>query len=842
MRGRLRGNTGHEVTPLVEGWAFRSCAPDAIANPGALADSASDWTPASVPCTVASALRATGQWSLDSPARLFDAEDWWFRISFEAEPPKADEECWLCLDGLATVADAWLNGTQILSASGMFTAHELNVGTLLRGQNTLAIRFRALDSLLAVKRPRPRWRAPMVSHQQLRWFRTTLLGRTPGWSPPAAAVGPWRPVRLERRRLVHLGGLTLRTSVDGSVDVGVDVSAIGDRPVTEVVLTLARGARTERIALTRTTGDRFTASGRIHDVEVWWPHTHGEPALYDAVLRVRCGGDDVSVPVGGVGFRTIAIDRAEGDFAVNVNGVEVFCRGACWTPLDVVRLDADAGSLDAAFAQLREAGMNMVRVSGTMTYESDEFLDRCDANGVLLWQDLMFANMDYPESDPDFADSAGREVAEQLARLQGRASVAVICGNSEGEQQAAMWGASRDRWSPPLFHDRFAALVERDLPDVAYWPSSAHGGPFPHESSNGTSSYYGVGAYLRPLEDARRAAVRFASECLAFANVPSASDLDRMPGGVAGKVHHPAWKSRTPRDLGAGWDFDDVRDHYLQRCFDVDPVALRYGDHDRYLELGRVVTGEVMAATFVEWRRARSVTRGGLIWFLRDLWPGAGWGVVDSTGEPKAAWHFLRRALSPLAMGITDEGGNGLVVHLMNDRVDAFVGTLAIDLFREGEIRVGNAVTPVQVTGRSVTEVNATTLFEGFHDLSYSYRFGPPAQDIVVATIRDGTGAECACAFHFTGGLPSAREPDVGLTVVARAVDAATLLLTIGTRRFAQAVHVDVEGFQADDNYFHLAPGASRELRLVSTRPTSGPVRGAVRALNSETAVKVMVE
>src|SRR6185503_2024225 len=198
-----------------------------------------------------------------------------------------------------------------------------------------------------------------------------------------------------------------------------------------------------------------------------------------------------------------------------------------------------------------------------------------------LWHDFMFANMDYPEDDVDFLKLVDAEVRQELARLQGRPSVTVLCGNSEGEQQAAMWGASRERWSPPLFHQRIAALARETCPSLPYWPSSTHGGDFPHQGTAGATSYYGVGAYLRPLDDARRAEVRFASECLAFANIPTWR-VGSEPFALRGaKVHHPAWKARTPRDLGAGWDFDDVRDHYLAALFRVDPQQLRYADHER---------------------------------------------------------------------------------------------------------------------------------------------------------------------------------------------------------------------------------------------------------------------
>ena len=848
MHGRLRGIGGHEAILIGEGWTFAACAPDSTVHPDALDAAGLDWTPARVPCTAASALRDAGKWDLDRAERRFDAEDWWFRTTFAAAPTRADEECWLCFDGLATVAEVWLNGALLLNADGMFTGHACRVDGALEAVNRLAIRFRSLDALLAVKRPRPRWRVPMLAHQQLRWFRTTLLGRTPGWSPPAAAVGPWQPITLERRRIAQVSGLAISALGDGTLTVSATVAPIGGSAVKRVALALTRGARRDLVPLARVAGDRFEARTQLAEVQQWWPHTHGEPALYDAVLQVSSDAGDLSVTAGPIGFRTVEVHAADGDFAVRVNGVDLFCRGACWTPLDVVRLDADAVALDAAFTQLHESGMNMVRVGGTMAYESDAFLDRCDATGVLLWQDLMFANMDYPEDDAGFAGRAELEVRQLLARLQGRPSVAVICGNSEGEQQAAMWGAPRERWSPPLFHERFARLVAHDLEGVPYWPSSAHGGAFPHQGNVGTTSYYGVGAYLRPLEDARRAEVRFASECLAFANIPESATLQRMPGGSAVRVKHAAWKARSPRDLGAGWDFDDVRDHYLGRLFDVDAAALRYADHERYLELGRAVSGEVMAATFLEWRRARSVTRGALVWFLRDLWPGAGWGVVDSSGLPKVAWHYLRRALAPVALGLSDEGGNGIMIQAINDRPVACEARVVLALYRQGEIRTGQGERVVAIPAQSAIEIPAAELFDGFHDLSYAYRFGPAPHELIAATLHGSDGAVLARAFHFIGALPSDRETDVGLSATLATAADGGRSITVTTRRFAQTVRVEVPGFRCEDDAFHLAPGESRTLALTPAAAAAQwaahevgrvTMRATVRALNSETIAKV---
>ncbi|HKT74186.1 MAG TPA: glycoside hydrolase family 2 protein, partial [Steroidobacteraceae bacterium] len=684
---------------------------------------------------------------------------------------------------------------------------------------------------------------PMVANQRLNAFRTTLLGRTPGWSPPAAPVGPWRPIWLQARRDVHVGAPRIRTYVqgdDGLLELSCEIRPLGQARLREIVLVVSRGNHSESVRMTRGAGDTFAGRLRLPSVDLWWPHTHGEPALYAAHLEVlleNAARGPTSVDLGKIGFRNLEIDRSDGDFAVRVNGLPIFCRGACWTPLDCVSLQSNVSQIETALSQVCSAGMNMLRVGGTMVYESDAFLDACDAHGILLWQDFMFANMDYPQDDAAFDRSVTLECTQQLERLAGRPSLAVLCGNSEGEQQAAMWGAPRERWSHPLSHRLLPALAAGLAPDVTYWPSSAHGGAFPHQTNVGTVSYYGVGAYLRPLTDARRAEVRFATECLAFANVPSEEPAGVLSDQPTPRVHSPEWKARVPRDLGAGWDFDDVRDHYLRELFGVDPNTLRYAQHDRYLALSRIVSGEVMGATFREWRRQRSTCQGALIWFLRDLWAGAGWGIVAANGIPKAPYYALKHLLQPRTVFMTDEGCSGLFVHIANEGCTELRGSLEISLYRQGHIKVGTHTRELAVPARTVLELPAASLLEGFVDLTYAYRFGAPTCDVVCATLSDPAHQVLARDFYFPLGHREVAETDIGLTASATLIDGGAVL-RIQAARVARFVTIEAAGFIAADQYFHLLPGIEHQvhMRAVAAKDT---LRAEVRALNGSATCKV---
>jgi beta-mannosidase len=818
----------HERTRIVEGWEAANSA--AVDHEGVELPRDLRWRAASVPGTAAAALRDAGEWQWGDE-RDFDAEDWWFRTTFDAAAAASGEQVVLHLGGIATVADVVLNGELVHSAGSMFERHALDVGARLRGKNELVIRCRALAPLLRRQRkPRQRWRTRVVADGNLRFYRTMLLGRAPGFAPGPAAVGPWREVGIERRRGIAVERARVRTSAereDGVLELTAELRALdGKAPVrARVQLSGPSGEHGTEVAI-EVDGARALVRGelRVERVALWWPHTHGEPALHEAQLHVETDSSAHVIELGRVGFRTIAPGREatheiERDgLDLHVNGVQVFARGAVWTPVDAVTLAPSRERLRTALEQARDAGMNILRVPGTSAYESEDFHDLCDELGVLVWQDFMFANLDYPIADEAFRAQIVREAEQVLDDLGGRPSTVVLCGNSEVEQQVAMLGLDPLLGRGELFGELLPELAREHGLDAVYVPSAPCGGDQPFRPDRGVANYYGVGGYMRPLEDARRAEVRFAAECLALSNVPAEATIEQLLPGSPGDVvvHHPRWKEGVPRDSGAGWDFEDVRDHYLRLLFGVDPAGLRRTDHERYLELSRHTSGEVMAEVLGEWRRDASPCGGGMVLWLRDLAPGAGWGLIDAHGEPKAAYHYVRRACAPVAVWMTDEGLGGIVAHVANDRPRRLDAQLRLSTYRDREHLVEEAVQPLALAPHTTGQWNAEAVLGHFADLGWAYRFGPPQQDLVIASLESPDGALISQAMRFPAGrtCDSETAARLGIDASLEMVEDGRWRARVSALRLLYGVRLHVRGFAAGEDAFSVEPRRVRTIAL----------------------------
>ncbi len=400
-----RGVSTSLATEIVDGWLLASTPPGALERPPADEQHGLQWHPAVVPGTVAASVGALAD--LDQHM-AYDSYDWWYRCAFPDPRTEGDagSSVRIRLDGLATLAEVWLNDELLTTSANMFVAQQIDVTDILRDSNELTICFRSLAEALAEKRPRPRWKTELVKNQQLRWFRTTLLGRIPGWTPAIQPVGPWRSIWLELGRGIEVSAPAIKTgwdNVQGKIELDLEITLPSGTQL-EAVTLVVEEQHYDLDARVTEHGWRVGGHFTLDWVDAWWPQTLGEPSLYDCFLEVRTSSDWARVDLGRLGFRTASLNREDGRVQLLLNGVPVFCRGACWTTNDVLSLSGDPADLRRTL-NWPPPPANMVRVGGTMVYESDEFYQKCDRLGLMVWQDFMFANMDYPTDDGFFLES-----------------------------------------------------------------------------------------------------------------------------------------------------------------------------------------------------------------------------------------------------------------------------------------------------------------------------------------------------------------------------------------------------------------------------------------------------
>jgi beta-mannosidase len=531
-------------------WRCAATEPGSVTHPDAL-DTVTDWVTASVPGTVVGALRESQsdagrakQFASPSASSSVESSDWWFVTTAAT----TGEGSWLLqFDGLTAFADVWIDGVLVASSESMFAPGEVSIpaGVGVGERVRVAIHFHSLAATLKARRPRGRWRSSMVREQGLRWIRTTMLGLAPVFSGVPVPVGPWRGIRLLDKRVAAVTSVSTQASVHGTTGRVAISARLTGLPASLDYVTVRVGEHSQRLAAIAGPDGFHDVSGvvEVADAQLWWPHTHGAPCTYPVTLET----DGVSEHLGSVGFRTVEVDRSDGGFRLIVNGIGVYCRGSVWVPTDPISLQGDAGTT-RVLEKLAEAGLNMVRIPGTMFYESDHFWVECARLGILVWQDMMLATLDPPDTD-EFFELVAAEVTAYLRRVRGNPALAVFCGGSETEQQPTMLGLVDQHI--PLIHSRLPELISTVAPELEYVsssPSAPRGGEqLTTHVGSGVAHYFGVGAYRRPLADVLSARVRFATESLAFSIPPSRTNSVHSPSRGTIRRGKPRCRGTTDR-------------------------------------------------------------------------------------------------------------------------------------------------------------------------------------------------------------------------------------------------------------------------------------------------------
>jgi beta-mannosidase len=290
----------------------------------------------------------------------------------------------------------------------------------------------------------------------------------------------------------------------------------------------------------------------------------------------------------------------------------------------------------------------------------------------------------------------------------------------------------------------------------------------------------------------------------------------------------------------ATWDFEDTRDHYLERVFGLQPAPLRRSHVAHYLAASRALMAHIMSTTLARWRSPASATHGALVFTAGDLQAGAGWGLIDVWGEPKSAYYGFQQVAQPLALLLTNQGCDGLDVHVVNDTPQAWTGCLAVQLLRQGKVPIAKGEIHIEVPAYAGRTWSATQVLGAFYDVTYAYRFGAPGHDTVVASllplqaqkVQDAPQEPMLLlqACYFPLGI-YAQPTELGIKATLTSADGQWWLL-IESATTARFVHIDDRTHRAQDQYFHLPAGVQKRVRLMPRGDQAKHPQGVVTALN----------
>lgn len=342
-------------------------------------------------------------------------------------------------------------------------------------------------------------------------------------------------------------------------------------------------------------------------------------------------------------------DADGSSFYFEKDGKPVYIKGANYIPADVFLPRVKKADYYQIIKSARDANMNMLRVWGGGIYEDDAFYDECDRQGIMVWQDFMFAGGMYP-GDDDFFANVKEEIRYQVERLKHHPSIVLWCGNNEIDEAWHHWGwqkqfnlhgaDSAKVWNDytRLFRDSLQKWVNEfdgTRPYISTSPQFGWGNPRSYKE--GDSHYWGVWWGLADWEIFETRTGRFVSE-YGMQAMPNWSTVKSYTPEKERYLYSPSIHAHQKANEG----FKKLN-HYIDRYF-LDSNKLKQLPLEDYVYLTQCMQYYIVKNSIAVHRSKAPYNMGTLLWQLNDCWPVTSWSITDYSRAPKAAWYAVKEA------------------------------------------------------------------------------------------------------------------------------------------------------------------------------------------------------
>jgi beta-mannosidase len=319
---------------------------------------------------------------------------------------------YLLFKGLDTYAKVYLNGQFILNANNMHRSWECEVKSLLKlGLNSLKIRFEPIADITKNAASSAAYTLPGGEYV---WVRKAAYQFGWDWAPRFLTAGIWKDIELVFKGANQLKSFQFKVLNLHDTLAQLSYQVQLDKPASKglkLSLSLENSA-IKRSILIDSGQTTATLLFNIPKPKLWWCNGMGAPYLYQAQLQLFEHNQLLDQANTQFGIRTIEWvqhpDDSGSSFYLKLNGFPIFMKGANWVPLHSFLPEIKPEQYAYHLKLAANANLNMLRVWGGGIYESDAFYEQCDANGILVWQDFMFACAMYP-GDTNFLTNVSKE-------------------------------------------------------------------------------------------------------------------------------------------------------------------------------------------------------------------------------------------------------------------------------------------------------------------------------------------------------------------------------------------------------------------------------------------------
>jgi len=579
--------------------------------------------------------------------RKLENKDWIYEKSFDfQEKITAEEEIELVFEGVDTLSDVYLNEVFLGSTQNMFMEYRFNIKNVLKlGQNKIWVHIKSPVKIPKIlEQNYGKLGGPEESIRG--YIRKAQYSYGWDWGIRLPTSGIFKPVYLEKYSHFRLSDCTayllsydrqgaliavqgfLKGNTQGALNAfSVEVLVNGEK-------------KGEFKPFTKDQETQFSGIINEKEVHLWYPRGLGKPHLYHFAFILKKEGQEIYREEKKIGLRTVKLVRekdSQGEsFIFEINGKRVFAKGANWIPAEHILPSLREEDYRKLLRMAYQANINMLRVWGGGIYEHEVFYSTCDELGIMVWQDFMFACLEYPDHLPWFRELCNQEIKSIVRRLRWHPAIVIWCGNNENNWGFEEWGTMNRKVDGINLGNRlylfdFPAICSQEDPTRPYWPGSPYGEDRANSTHSGDHHAWEVWSKWQNYEYYTQNDGRFISE-FGFQAFPHRKTVDFFATKKEQDIFHPVIMAHQKQEEG------------MERI--VRFIASQFGlikDFDAIFYLSQINQAEAIKFGVEHWRLRKYLTSGTLFWQLNDSWPVISWSAIDYFGRPKALYYYAKR-------------------------------------------------------------------------------------------------------------------------------------------------------------------------------------------------------